>query len=485
VAVIEGQALNAELREVRRRVARHHGAIVVDLGDPSGGAVEVTAGGWRMVARSPIPFVRTTGLSMPMPVPVAGGRLDALRALVNVADELDWWLVVAWMIHALMVDQALTILRVQGEQGACKSTTARLLVRLVDPSTSILRSEPPNRREWAVTASGSRAFVLDNLSWLPPWFSDALCRASTGEAVVHRALYSDADISVLHVQRVMVITTIGMTAIAGDLAERILPIDVTAPTEEARLGDDEVEARFVAAWPELLGALFDWTARVLAELEHLTLERLPRMADFGRVCAAVGRLVDPEHPDAVLDRYRTLSEDLMLEVVEGSPVSEAIVALVDARPVELVDDTRVKQWTGTATELLAQLNLRAPFLSFRPKGWPRTATAMGSQVRRLAPSLRHRGIDVDQHHADHGRVRSITLVRRLEGDAGDAGDTSTYTPLHADEEEKPGTDEAQKHSSRGVERHKGRPVTRVTPVTPPVNGDDNQHRPRRTARDLL
>ena len=50
--------------------------------------------------RPPVRFVRTPGM-LPLPVPEKGGSIETLRSLVNVADEQDFVLVVAWLLAAM------------------------------------------------------------------------------------------------------------------------------------------------------------------------------------------------------------------------------------------------------------------------------------------------------------------------------------------------------------------------------------------------
>ena len=83
--------------------------------------------------------------------------------------------------------------------------------------------------QWAVTASASLVVALDNVSTVPEWLSDALCRAVTGDGLTSRALYSDADVSVLTFRRVLAMTSIDAGALRGDLGERLE--DMLAVTE--------------------------------------------------------------------------------------------------------------------------------------------------------------------------------------------------------------------------------------------------------------
>ena len=66
------------------------------------------------------------------------------------------------------------------EQGSGKSTTGRLVRDLIDPNLASLRAEPRDGRDLMIAAGSSWCLGFDNLSYIPPWLSDALCRLSTG-----------------------------------------------------------------------------------------------------------------------------------------------------------------------------------------------------------------------------------------------------------------------------------------------------------------
>ena len=76
--------------------------------------------------------------------------------------------------------RAVSVLVLHGEQGAAKSTTARVLRRLCDPNTAPLRAAPRGVRDLMIAATNSWPFCFDNLEHLPPWISNALCRLATG-----------------------------------------------------------------------------------------------------------------------------------------------------------------------------------------------------------------------------------------------------------------------------------------------------------------
>ena len=111
---------------VEVRLAHRGEAIYLDLGDREWRAVEVTSAGWSVVADPPVRFRRPKGL-LALPEPTHGGSLDAFRELVNLSDENQWRLVIAWLVASLRPDGPYPVLILGGEQGSAKSTTARLL----------------------------------------------------------------------------------------------------------------------------------------------------------------------------------------------------------------------------------------------------------------------------------------------------------------------------------------------------------------------
>jgi hypothetical protein len=385
--VLEGRAIRAEPAALALRVARHGDGLVLDLGDPTGRVVSLTPQGWEVAERSPVLF-RRTKLTSPLPEPERGGDLAELRGLVNLS-AASWPLALAWLVASLMPELPHPIPLLTGEQGAGKSTTARILTRLVDPSPAQLRTAPKDLEQWAVAAAGSWMVVLDNLSGLAPWLSDALCRAVTGDGMVRRALYENNDLAVLAFRRVVVLTAIDAGALRGDLADRLVLFDLDRPTK--RRTDADLEAAFLAAWPRLVGALLDLACDTLAVLPGIRLEDPPRMADFAAVVAAVDRLLQTD----ALATYRELSARLAYDIGDQDPVIRAITRLLAETPT----------WQGSAEQLLGKLTAALPEGARLPKDWPTTPRGMAGALVRAAPTLRTLGYGVEKLERDRSGRR--------------------------------------------------------------------------------
>ncbi|WP_369196190.1 ATP-binding protein [Streptomyces djakartensis] len=395
MTVLEGIAEDNDPVPVNLRVGRApDGAIVVDLGSTDGRAVVVSSIGWQIVDRSPVLF-RRSGAMAPMPVPVLDGDgLAKLHALLNM-DESAFHQLVAWLVAAWIPDIPHPAIVCKGEQGTGKSKAAQMFINLVDPSPAAKRSQPRDEKAWSRQAFSSWALCLDNVSTIPPWLSDTLCKAVTGDGVVDRALYTDDDVVVLTFKRVLAMTTIDAGALAGDLAERVLMLDLQLIDSEHRRSEEELDATFEAVRPAVLGALFDVLACVLAVLPGVRLESMPRMADFARVLAAV----DQTQGWNTLADYLATSANVATDAMEGDLFAMAIAHLVE----------QAGTWQGTAGQLLEAL----PTPLVRPPNWPKDATRASGRVKRLAPLLRSIGVMVDdtQRSRDRHRHRLLTLSR--------------------------------------------------------------------------
>jgi hypothetical protein len=84
-------------------------------------------------------------------------------------------------------------LAIAGEQGSAKTVLSKLVRALIDPSVAPVRALPRDERELFIAASNGHVLAFDNLSGLPPWLSDTLCRLTSGGAFSTRRLFTDQD----------------------------------------------------------------------------------------------------------------------------------------------------------------------------------------------------------------------------------------------------------------------------------------------------
>ncbi|MFE2865519.1 ATP-binding protein [Embleya sp. NPDC059259] len=389
-----GHALTCDPEPIHLRVAGHGSAVVLDLGTADGRCVVLDGGAWSIQATSPVLF-RRTKLIGPLPDPIPGGDLSGLRALVNVSD-VDWPLIVGWMVGALLPDLPYPILGLRGLRGTAKSNTTRMVTRMVSPSPVPTRSTPRDVKSWIIGAYAGWISGIDNVSFVSDEFSDWLCRASTGEGMVDRALYTDSDVSIISFRRPIILNGIEFAGGQGDLANRMLPLELLPITHHR--SEHDLWADYRRAHPTALGALLDLTARVQAVRHTLPEPGNARMADFARVLVALDHITGWKS----LDRYLHLSSQ-----TEAESLSAFGEALRD-----FAQRAYCGRWQGTPADLWGALTPKDANGDPRPpKGWP-VLRRMREQVKRDLPALRSYGIevDLDQRATDRNRTRLVILT---------------------------------------------------------------------------
>jgi hypothetical protein len=398
MAVLEGEAADLEPQPVYLRMGAADGEILVDLGTEVGHVARITPRGWSIQATSPVVFRRST-LTHPFPPPTRGGSLDALRALINLSEE-DFRLAIGWVVAAYFTEIPHAILLIQGEQGTAKTNLTRTLLTLIDPQPAAERDTPGDKREWAIFASASWGFCFDNITEIPDWLSNSLCKGATGDAVLQRELNSDEDIVLFKFRRVIAMNTIGLKhEMANDLADRILMLE--PEVIEARLSEEEIAERRAAALPAAFGAVLDLVAGVLKHLPDTVVPNPPRMADFAKVLAALDTVTGWK----TLPAYRAKVEHLGMTLIEGDTLARALYYLAGRTPA--APGTPV--WEGTAGELLTVLRQIADERGLPLGEIPGDPRVIGRRVREIAPVLRKVGIDVRSHKS--GPKRTLRVIK--------------------------------------------------------------------------
>jgi len=188
--LLEARAqFDAPERLVDVRVAEHEGRVYLDLAEEHWRAVEIGPDGWRVNKYPPVRFHRPAGM-LPLPVPERGGSIEALGSLLNLSSRSDFVLVVAWLLATLRSRGPYPLLAISGEQGSAKTVLSKMLRALIDPNVAPVRTLPREERELMIDANNGHLLAFDNLSGLPAWLSDALCRLATGGSLALRQLYT-------------------------------------------------------------------------------------------------------------------------------------------------------------------------------------------------------------------------------------------------------------------------------------------------------
>jgi hypothetical protein len=398
--VIEAKArFDGAEHRLHNRIASHGDAIWCDLADRSWRAARITAEGWSVVADPPILFRRHSH-QRPHPEPERGGDLRDVLRFVNLRDPSQELLLLAYVVCCFVPEVPHPIPVLHGPQGSAKTTLFRMLRGLVDPSAVPVLSFPRDATELVQQLSHHWAPYYDNVTEMPGWISDALCRAVTGEGFSKRELYSDDEDVIYQFRRCIGLNGVNVAARKPDLLDRSILFALEPIVPAARRPEEEIWREFEAARPRLLGSIFDVLARATALRPSIQLPGLPRMADFALWGCAVAKALGRSEQDFLL-AHQTNTETRNEEALQASPVAAMVVELMDVQP----------EWEGTPSELLAELEKLAEDhrVNTKAAGWPRAAHSLSRRLTEVRPNLAAIGIGVINHR--NGRHRTVTLQK--------------------------------------------------------------------------
>lgn len=377
--VLEGKAkFEGRQLPVFVRVACDGDAVLLDLCDARHRCVRIDAQGWTVTSPPKTLAFRRPRNQAALPEPEQGGSLDDLHALLGLWRPEDRVLVAGWLLSALRPRGPYFILVLHGEHGCGKSFRSRLVLSSIDPRLAPLRSLPKTEDDLVVSGRNGWALGFDNVSALPDWLSDALCRVSTGGGVSKRELYTDGDEVALEATRPVLLNGIEEFVARPDLLDRALVVRLDPLPDTDRQTEEALLAKFEEARPKILGALCDGVSQAIRDRGSVKLDSLPRMADAALWVTAA----EPERGTFV-KAYSEARQTGIEDAVESDPVAAGICRLVAKGA-----------WLGSSQELLDALRAHVPDEARSVKGYPPNAKALANRVRRLAPALRAMGIEV-------------------------------------------------------------------------------------------
>jgi hypothetical protein len=157
------------------------------------------------------------------------------------------------------------------------------------------------------------------------------------------------------------------------------------------------------------------------------------MADFALWAAACeGAFCAPGTFMAAYERNRSEAAD---SVAEADLVTTAMLSFTEKEP----------NWSGTAGELLTELDQEVSVSQLKSKEWPTTARGLAGQLRRAMPLLRRKGVEISFSRGGREGQRTITVTRGANGDEEPSGPSSPSSAQTLSRRRNDGADGADGH----------------------------------------
>lgn len=406
LSILEGKAcFNGEKIILENRVALRDDVIWYDLANKEWQAVKITPNGWEIVDEPPILFRRYSHhQAQILPVKI-NADLKIFDKFVNLARSEEVKLLLVYLVSCFIPDIAHPIPILYGPQGAAKTTLGRMLRSVIDPSSIGVLSMPTAVSDLIQQISHHWFAFFDNVTTMPDWASDSLCRAVTGEGFSKRELYSDDDDIIYNFRRCIGLNGINVAAKKPDLLDRGILLKLERISGDKRKSEKLIWEEFDELKPKMLGGIFDALSRAMKLYKNVKLNKVPRMADFTFWGCAIAEALGFSQ-DEFLKIYYANIDQQNDEAIEESSVAMAILSFMKNRV----------EWEDSASVLFQQLDLIAESenLNDRGSGWPGSASALSREINQMSANLGEKNIYIESRQSNGRRtIRIQKIVRNV------------------------------------------------------------------------
>lgn len=377
------------------RSARYRDGYLIDLANEKGEFVYVSKSGWEIVEPTDdMPVFRVSRGALP--TPQRGGSIDALRDHLSFSpDSQEWMIIRPWLATAFMSDAQRQILLFTGNSGAGKTTRAKHLLQLIDPSPQLDGPFEGDERDLMARAMSRYLLSSDNISHISKSLSDALCRMVTGYSYNGRELFTSTGSVQVDLLKTGILTGISVPlGLKEDALDRVAHIRLGNVRSEPL---DQVNRRFEENRGLYLGAVLDDMVRVLREMDSVDAgkDRYVEMSKAARIFGA----------EYLMSRERQAFEDIA-ERAEGDMMT-AIVATVIHEVSKRTGRETVEMTYSHLLDLLEAFSFERRFHEWMPSN-PR---ALQSRLDSNIKSLEAYGVKMGEaRRTKKSRLRPFTYV---------------------------------------------------------------------------
>ena len=380
--------------ELWNRYCRKNDEIYLDLGKPDWSILKISKNSIETLPSDVIMFRRYAAMAE-MPIDLSGEKedLENYLNLVNLKNEdpekeRENKLLYSVLLGTMMIPGfPHPIILVNGPQGSAKSSFSRSIRIIIDPSAVPLLSIPNKIENLVQTLSHNYAAFFDNVDAISDDYSDVFCRASTGEGIIKRQLYSDEEDIIFRYQRCVLLNGINISTTRSDFIDRSIQFELETIGPTQRKTENEIIQELENLTPKVGGYLVKMIQKALIIHQYISKQligRLPRMADFAIWGEAVSRALGYQ-PLEFFNAYTARISDLSKSVISENVVAQELIDYLrenktfseekslEITPSDLFNilverikargaDPKALRFPGNASHLSRKLNLLKPNL---------------------------------------------------------------------------------------------------------------------------
>jgi len=410
LGVLEGKACfeGPEIK-LENRVAWHNENLIYDLTDKEWQAVEISKNGWKKISEPPILFKRYSHHKTQVE-PSNDGDLPLFLKYVNVVNPEHNLLLLVYLVSCFIPGFPHVMLVIFGSQGSSKSTLAKLLRLVVDPSLIDVASFPRQNKELIQALAHHHFLFFDNVSFISPDQSDTLCKAITGGGHIKRELYENDEDIIYNFMRCIGINGINLVTTRPDLLERSLLLELERIEPEDRKTEKELNNNFQEDLPRILGGAFDVLSKAMTVRTNIHLDSHPRMADWAMWGCAIAEALGSTKEEFIRAYENNINRQTEMLVNENI-VATAIITFMEDK----------NMFEATPTELLLQLSNHAAFIDIdtREKYWPKASNVLSRRLNELTTPLKQIGLLVTTSTNSTERKINIQKINKMKENTDD------------------------------------------------------------------
>lgn len=382
------------------RCAYQEGKIYYNLADLEQTVICIDENGYRVIAESPVPFIKKQNMSeqlLPQESDISLRRLGTRYwKFATAEDRIMHWVL---LISRFIAEGSQPLIYYFGDRGSAKSTSMKLDKMIVDPSEIDIKALPKNVTDVIASVTNQYMVCFDNVSHISDELSNIFCIVATHGYYSKRKLYSNNEECAVKLNARVSFSGITNLTTKPDLIDRMVCLKLNRIDSGKRRTETEIMGNFKKDLPFILDGIFMTLSKAIPIYENLDLEYLPRMADFAKWGYAIAEALGYGG-----DRFMKIYEKNQSELLENMASEDAVITVL----IELMK--KHHYFRGKVTELLSSLTEKAEDMSIDTKvGWARDASALSRRLYEAQSVLSMFGVRINRGKSNGERYIELTM----------------------------------------------------------------------------